>query len=115
MKFIKPRPFPDPDLAARKLVEIANGIEAVQDGRIFIELINDAFLKAGGTAEDFRAEIKRAITPRLAVATRERDVSEIHRQWCGADALAAPLSEASGDGAGDGGLRVVFSLLRKSP
>jgi hypothetical protein len=62
MKFIKPRPFPDPDLAARKLVEIANGIEAVQDGRIFIELINDAFLKAGGTAEDFRAEIERAVT-----------------------------------------------------
>jgi hypothetical protein len=30
-------PFTDPDSAARKLVEIANGIEAVQDGRIFIE------------------------------------------------------------------------------
>jgi hypothetical protein len=28
MKFVQPRPFADPDLAARKLVEIANGVEA---------------------------------------------------------------------------------------
>jgi hypothetical protein len=33
MKFIEPRPSADPDIAARKLVEIANGIETVQDGR----------------------------------------------------------------------------------
>jgi hypothetical protein len=37
MKFVEPRPFADPDIAARKLVEIANGNEAVQDGRIYIE------------------------------------------------------------------------------
>jgi hypothetical protein len=49
MKFIEPRPFADPDAAARKLVEIANGIETVQDGRIYIELINEQFLKAGGS------------------------------------------------------------------
>jgi hypothetical protein len=29
-------PFTDPDLAARKLVEIANGVEVAQDGRIYI-------------------------------------------------------------------------------
>jgi len=34
MKFILDRPFADPDLAARRLVEIANGIEAVLGGRI---------------------------------------------------------------------------------
>jgi hypothetical protein len=49
MKFVEPSPFADPDIAARKLVEIANGIEAVQDGRIFIELVNGAFLRAKGT------------------------------------------------------------------
>jgi hypothetical protein len=37
MKFVEQRPFAGPDLAARKLVEIANGIEAVMDGRIYIE------------------------------------------------------------------------------
>jgi len=33
MKFVDRHPFADPDAAARKLVEIANGVEAVQDGR----------------------------------------------------------------------------------
>ena len=37
MKFVERQPLADPDAAARKLIEIANGIEAVQDGRIFIE------------------------------------------------------------------------------
>ena len=61
MKFVQPRPFADPDLAARKLLEIANGVEAVQDGRIFIELINAQFLKASGTPDQFRAGLLRAI------------------------------------------------------
>ena len=61
MRFVAPRPFANPDLAARKLVEIANGIEAVQDGRIYIELINAPFLAAGGSGDDFRAGIARAI------------------------------------------------------
>ena len=60
-KFVIDRPFTDPDTAARKLVEIANGVEAVQDGRIYIERINAPFLAAGGSGEDFRAGIARAI------------------------------------------------------
>ena len=51
MKFVTPSKFTDPDVAARKLVEIANGIEAVQDGRIYIELVNEAFLEKGGTPD----------------------------------------------------------------
>jgi hypothetical protein len=39
MKYVTGRLFADPDAAARKLVEIANAAEAVQDGRIHIELI----------------------------------------------------------------------------
>jgi hypothetical protein len=61
-KFIKPsHHLADPDTAARKLVEIANAAEAVQDGRIFIELINGAFLEAGGTPDQYRAALARAI------------------------------------------------------
>jgi hypothetical protein len=41
MKFVEPRPFANADVAARKLIEIANGIEAVQDGRIHIERVNE--------------------------------------------------------------------------
>jgi hypothetical protein len=44
MKFATNRPYADPEAAARKLIEIANSVEAVQDGRIFIELINGPML-----------------------------------------------------------------------
>jgi hypothetical protein len=44
MKFAQTRPYADPEAAARKLIEIANSVEAVQDGRIYIELINGPFL-----------------------------------------------------------------------
>ena len=62
MKFIEPSHFTDPDAAARKLVEIANASEAVQDGRIYIELINSPFLKEGGTPDQYRAALARAVT-----------------------------------------------------
>ena len=44
MKFKADRPLSDPVVAARKLLEIANSVEAVQDGRIHIEKINWPFL-----------------------------------------------------------------------
>ena len=61
MKFVERHSFADPDVAARKLVEIANGAEAVQDGRIYIERVNEPFLAAGGSADQFRTGIERAI------------------------------------------------------
>jgi hypothetical protein len=61
MKFVERHPFTDPDAGARKIVEIANDVEAVMDGRIYIERVNAPFLAAGGTGEDFRAGIERAI------------------------------------------------------
>jgi hypothetical protein len=62
MKFVEPHPFTNPDAAARKLVEIANGVEAVQDGRIYIERVNELFLAAGGSGDQFRAGIERGVT-----------------------------------------------------
>ena len=47
MKFVESRPYANPEVAARKLVEIASTIEPVQNGRIYIELVNAPFLKAG--------------------------------------------------------------------
>jgi len=52
MKFIEPHPFADPDAAARKLIEIANSVEAVQDGRIYIERVNEPFLRLAGAANN---------------------------------------------------------------
>ena len=62
IKFAASRPFADPEKAARKLVGIANDVEAVQDGRIYIERVNAPFLAAGGNGDEFRVGIKRAIT-----------------------------------------------------
>ena len=61
MKFVEPRPYADPEIAARKLVEIASTIEPVQNGRIYIELVNAPFLRAGGSADEFRAGVDRAV------------------------------------------------------
>jgi len=44
MKYATDCPYADPETAARKLIEIANSVEAVQDGRIYIELVNGPFL-----------------------------------------------------------------------
>jgi hypothetical protein len=57
-KFAEPRPYADPEAAARKLIEIANSVEPVQDGRIFIELLNGAYR---GTPAEYGAGLKLAI------------------------------------------------------
>ena len=36
MKFVETKPFADPEVAARKLLELANPFEPIQDGRIYI-------------------------------------------------------------------------------
>jgi hypothetical protein len=55
--------FADPEKAARKVLEIANATEAVQDGRIYIEKINEQFLfKEGGMCQ-----LARSIAPTAAV------------------------------------------------
>jgi hypothetical protein len=69
MKLTADRPFADPAVAARKLLEIANATEAAQHGRIYIEKINDQFLNKEGYAEGVqrRAEVR-------------------HRSWLAAEA-----------------------------
>jgi hypothetical protein len=62
MKFADDRPYSDPEKAARKLIEIANSVEAVQDGRIHIEKINGPFLyEHNGTPAEYKAALKLAI------------------------------------------------------
>jgi len=62
MKFVQDSPLSDPATAARKLLEIANGVEPVQDGRIHIEKINAPFLhEVGGTPAQYGAALNYAI------------------------------------------------------
>lgn len=61
-KFGEPRPFTDPEVAARKIIELANAFEPIQDGRIYIEVINGPFLfQHKGTPTEYRAGLKRGI------------------------------------------------------
>jgi hypothetical protein len=63
MKFAEQRPCADPEAAARKLIEIANQVEAVQDGRIHIEKINGPFLfEHRGSPAEYGAGLKLATT-----------------------------------------------------
>ena len=62
MKYATDRPYADPETAARKLVEIANRVEAVQNGRIFIELVNAPFLyEHKGSPAEYKAGLDLAI------------------------------------------------------
>jgi len=62
MKFTADRPYSDPERAARKLLEIANSVEVVQDRRIYIELINGPFLfREKGTPDEYKAGLDMAI------------------------------------------------------
>ena len=61
-KFVSPRPYADPEAAARKIVEIANAFQPVQDGRIYIEKVNGPMLfELKATPAEYRAGLERAI------------------------------------------------------
>ena len=61
-KVHRARPYADPEAAVRKLMEIANSIEPVQDGRIHIEKINGPFLYTDrGSPAEYGAGLKLAI------------------------------------------------------
>jgi bifunctional non-homologous end joining protein LigD len=61
MKFAAVRPYADPEKAARKLVEIANAVEAIQDGRIYIEQINDPLFEHKASPAEYKAGLDLAV------------------------------------------------------
>jgi hypothetical protein len=59
---INRRIYADPDVAARKIVELANAFEVIQDGRIYIEKINGSMLFVEkATPAEYKADLDRAI------------------------------------------------------
>lgn len=61
MKFKDERPFPTPEAAERKLLELANAAEADHAGRLAVEIINKQFRDAGGSYEEYVAAVKAAV------------------------------------------------------
>jgi hypothetical protein len=73
MKFAANRPYSDPEAAARNLIEIANSAEAVQDGRIHIELLNGPMLfEHKATPAEYNAGLLRRSHPRQSVVKSPR-------------------------------------------
>jgi hypothetical protein len=61
-KLVEPRPYANPEAAARKLLEIANAHEPYMDGRILIERLNGAMLyQHKATPAEYKAGLLRAI------------------------------------------------------
>jgi len=102
MKFVERHPFADPDAAARKIVEIANDVEAVQDARIYIERVNEPFLAAGGDHDaclnfprSHRCPIGRASSPiRFRCRTASRSQHCATRRKFYHRLAAGPISKA---------------------
>ncbi|WP_441258983.1 hypothetical protein AB7008_15150 [Bradyrhizobium sp. 521_C7_N1_3] len=90
MNLTAERAFAAPEAAARKLVELAKTIEAVQDGRIHIEKLNAPFLYTlKATGSEFGAGIKHAV---------EKGWLELHEsgtyvRLIGTTAKAAPAKD----------------------
>jgi hypothetical protein len=56
-----------PDTAERKLLELANEIEADHAGRIPVGAVNNQFREAGGSYDEYRAAVKAAVERGLIV------------------------------------------------
>ena len=62
MKFVEACALADPEVAARKIIELANVVEPYFDNRILIEKINGPFLyELRGTPAEYKAGLDRAI------------------------------------------------------
>jgi hypothetical protein len=61
MKFKTDHPLPTPEAAERKLLEIANAIEADHACRLEVGAINTQFRAAGGSPEEYRAAVTAAV------------------------------------------------------
>jgi hypothetical protein len=61
MKFLQERPFANVDVAVKKLLEMANGIEPDHAGRLQAAIINTQFMAAGGNGPEYAAAVKAAV------------------------------------------------------
>jgi hypothetical protein len=61
VKFKDDRPFATAEAAERKLLELANAVEADHAGRLSVAVINRQFRDAGGSYEEYGVAVKAAI------------------------------------------------------
>jgi hypothetical protein len=61
MKFKQDGPFATPEAAERKLLELANAVEADHAGRLSVAVVNKQFREAGGSYEEYGLAVKAAV------------------------------------------------------
>jgi hypothetical protein len=61
MKFKEDHPFATPEAAERKLLELANAIDADHAGHVPVGEINTQFRNAGGTSAEYRTAVAAAV------------------------------------------------------
>jgi hypothetical protein len=61
MKYREERPFADIEVGLKKLLDLANAIEADPAGRISIGPVNRQFLDAGASVPEYKAALGAAI------------------------------------------------------
>ncbi len=85
-----PNAFADPEIAARKIIELANAVEALQDGRIYIEKINGPTLfQLRATPAEYKAGLDRAIANGWLVLHESRYFGTLHPSRRGSIRLGA--------------------------
>jgi hypothetical protein len=88
MEFAEPRSYADPEKAACRIVEIASTVEPVQEGRVFIKLVNGPFLfKDKGSPAEYE-RLKLELERGLARDAWERHLRAVHSGRCRAVRLA---------------------------
>ena len=81
VKFVQPSPYADPEAAMRKLLEIANSVEAKQEGRIHIEKINGPMLfEHGAEPDEYKAALMLAIERGYLVLAFDRALRLVDRR-----------------------------------
>ena len=69
-----------PANAAKRLLELASTIDASYDGRVYVENVNIAFLREGGSPDEYRAGIDRLKADGLIDMHRRADFSGLPRK-----------------------------------
>jgi hypothetical protein len=97
MKYTTERPYSDPEKAARRILEIANAVEAIKGGRIHVEKINGPFLfRDGGSPAEYGAGMKLAIERGWLGDAQVRHLREVHAGRRRAVCLNAKRAPAAG-------------------
>ena len=80
MKLTNDRPYSDPEKAVRRLMEHAHAFEPSQDGRIYIEKINEPFLFPDKGSPARQSRPRPCYFAWLAGTARERNVREANAE-----------------------------------